>query len=132
MRRFRAVLSVCSARCDSWLSRTMGLSNTASDSTVKPARDAGRHAVTAGILLLVASVSLNVFLAGKVYFSRQLQLAKASERLLNVGTAVPPIAAKSLSGQQEMLSYQASKTPTVLYVITPTCPWCARNMDNFK
>jgi len=37
-----------------------------------------------------------------------------------------------LGGQQEVISYQSGGQPTVLYVVTPTCVWCARNMDNFK
>jgi hypothetical protein len=87
--------------------------------------------VVASILLLVASLALNVVLARKVQSFRQDQAIRASERLLKVGATVPPILAKRLGGQLEMISYQGAQ-PTVLYVFTPPCPWCARNLDNFK
>lgn len=52
--------------------------------------------------------------------------------MLKVGTAVPPIPAKRFSGQAEVISYQGTSLPTVLYIFTPPCSWCARNMDNLK
>jgi hypothetical protein len=49
-----------------------------------------------------------------------------------VGTTVVPITAKRVGGQDELISYQGVNLPTVLYVFTPPCVWCARNADNFK
>ena len=87
----------------------------------------------AAILLLVASVTLNVVLAGRVWSFTHLQSIKGAERLLKVGTTVPPIAAKRLDGQRpEVISYQGAGQATVLYIFTPPCVWCARNVDNFK
>jgi len=40
--------------------------------------------------------------------------------------------ARLLGGQQELISYQRTTEPTVLYVFTPPCVWCARNIDSFK
>jgi len=85
-----------------------------------------------GMLLLLASVSLNVVLARKVQSFRHFQAAKRSEGLLTVGATVPAIVAKRLDGHQEAISYQDTKEPTVLYIFTPPCSWCARNMDNLK
>ncbi len=93
---------------------------------------ARRYAVMTGILLLLASVSLNVVLARRVRSFTQLQSNRAAERLLKVGTAVPPIAAKRLDGQPGVISYQGAEEPTVLYIFTPPCTWCSRNMDNLK
>jgi peroxiredoxin len=58
--------------------------------------------------------------------------ARIAQHELKIGTTVPPIPAKGLDGQQEVISYQGANQPTVLYVFTPPCSWCARNMDNFK
>jgi len=63
---------------------------------------------------------------------RQLQAIKLSERLLKISSVVPPIVAKRLDGKSETISYEGSNQPTVLYIFTPPCVWCARNMDNFK
>jgi len=59
---------------------------------------------------------------------------KVIERsLLPVGSQVEPIKATRLGGHQEVISYQnTSQQPTVLYVFTPPCSWCARNLDNVK
>jgi hypothetical protein len=92
----------------------------------------GHYVVTAGISLLVASVTLNVVLAHKVRSLQQLQSIRAAERLLKVGTAVPPIVGKGLDGQRRVISYQDTEQPTVLHIFTPPCSWCARNMDNLK
>lgn len=88
--------------------------------------------VTAGIVLLLASVSLNVVLARKVWSFTHFQSIKAVERMLRVGTTVPPIAAKRLDGQPEVISYHGTEQSTVLYIFTPPCSWCARNVDNLK
>jgi peroxiredoxin len=92
----------------------------------------GSYVVTAGILLLLASVSLNMVLAHRLWSFTHLQSIGASERLLKVGTTVPSITAKGVDGRQQVISYQGTPQPTVLYVFTPPCSWCARNMDNFK
>jgi peroxiredoxin len=82
-------------------------------------------------------MSLNVFLAHRIHNLAHVQsaliAAKIAERLLKPGTVVQPIAAKRLDGQRpEVISYQSASQPTVLYIFTPPCVWCARNMDNFK
>jgi peroxiredoxin len=88
--------------------------------------------VTVGVLLLIASVTLNVLLAYRLHSFTQDQSVKLSARLLTVGTTVPPIIGKQVDGRQARISYQATNQSTVLYVFTPPCLWCARNMDNFK
>jgi hypothetical protein len=37
-----------------------------------------------------------------------------------------------LDGQPEVISYHETNQATVLYVFTPTCIWCARNLNNLK
>jgi len=83
-------------------------------------------------ILAVASVSLNVSLAHKLKGLSDTQRVRMSERLLKIGATAPTIAAKSLDGRRDEISYRGDTKPTVLYVFTPACSWCARNMDNFK
>ncbi len=92
----------------------------------------GRSVVTTGILLLLASVSLNVVLAHKVHSLTRVESTRRKERMLKVGTSVPSIVGKRLGGQSEVISYDGAKQPTVLYIFTPPCSWCARNIDNLK
>jgi peroxiredoxin len=93
---------------------------------------ASPRAVTAITTVLVVSVAVNVLLAAKVRSLTHTQTARLAERLLNIGATVPPITARRLDGQQETISYRDNAQSTVLYVFTPPCAWCARNMDNLK
>jgi peroxiredoxin len=106
------------------------------EETLHSAAASPRHAPTKAISVtigaLALSVTLNVFLAQRVQRINQAQSARIAERLLNVGTFVPQITAKRLSGQREVISYPGVRQMTVLYVFTPPCTWCARNMDNLK
>jgi hypothetical protein len=81
---------------------------------------------------LALSITLNVLLAHKVRKLTHEQAARITDQLLKVGATVPPIQAKRLEGSEDVISYQSTNRPTVLYIFTPPCTWCARNMDNFK
>ncbi len=91
-----------------------------------------RRALMAVTVGLAMSVVLNVVLAHRVRSLTHVHSARMADRVLKVGTTVPPIALKRLYGQQEVISYESSKQVTVLYVFTPPCAWCARNMNNLK
>ena len=91
-----------------------------------------RTALAAVAVALAVSVTLNVLLAHRVRSLTYARSASIAEYELKIGTTVPPIAVKRLGGQQEFISYQGVEQSTVLYVFTPPCSWCARNMDNFK
>ncbi len=103
-----------------------------SSRTLQASQFAASRMFTGVAVALVASVVLNVLLAHKVRSLIFERSATIAEHQLQVGTAVPPITAKRLGGRQELISYQATNQPTVLYVFTPTCSWCSRNMDNLK
>ena len=86
----------------------------------------------AGLVLLGASVTLNVVLAHKVRSLLRPRSLEGSARLLEIGESVPPITARKVDGEIETISYSKSDRPTVLYVFTPACSWCARNLENIK
>lgn len=83
-------------------------------------------------VMLVASVVLNIMLALKVRELTGAQNAARSERELKIGAEVPPIMAKRLDGVSGAITYADSNRPTVLYIFTPQCGWCTRNLDNLK
>ncbi len=103
-----------------------------STGAVETPRRSSRAVLLAIFVALLVSVTLNVLLAHRVRSLTYARSASMAEYQLKVGTAVPPVAVKRLGGQQEVISYQGVKQSTVLYVFTPPCSWCARNMDNFK
>jgi hypothetical protein len=104
----------------------------ASASQLETPKRPSRTVLAAVAVALAVSVTLNVLLAHRVRSLTYARSASMSAYQLKVGTAVPPIAVKRLGGQQEVISYQGVNQSTVLYVFTPPCSWCARNMDNFK
>jgi peroxiredoxin len=87
---------------------------------------------TAITAALVVSIALNVLLAHRLKGLTNVQAARISEYQLKRGVTVPPITAKRLDGQQEVISHQGGTQPTVLYIFTPPCHSCARNLDNIK
>ena len=82
------------------------------------------------LLLLVASLSLNVYLGWKI---RQGTTSIAQNTvILSPGTKVDPVTAVTFDGIQHTISYESTNKPTVLYVLSPTCVWCDQNNANFK
>lgn len=79
------------------------------------------------LLLLIASLSLNVYLGWKVKSGNG---AANLPLMVAPGTRVEPIRASSLDGKSQVISYQDTDKPTVLYVLSPKCAWCDRNRDN--
>jgi peroxiredoxin len=83
------------------------------------------------IIVLSASVALNVALAYRLrQLNRLFGITKVD--VLQSGTVVPPFSATDIDGHMHTITYSDVSTPTVLYVLTPTCSWCARNMDDFR
>jgi peroxiredoxin len=82
-------------------------------------------------VILAASVTLNVLLAYRLsQFNRRFDAVRVEP--LKSGTTVPPPRVQDLQGESRALNYAEVSAPTVLYILTPSCSWCARNMDNFK
>ncbi len=82
-------------------------------------------------LLVTASLGLNAVVAHRL---RRLEatVGPARQPPLEVGASVPPIVAKGLDGRSDTIAYAGSTRLTVLYVFTPQCVWCARNLANLK
>jgi peroxiredoxin len=86
-------------------------------------------------VFLICSVVLNVLLARKVQdlseLSRLLQL-KINSPVLVRGSIAPEFSAKGIDDKKAFLNYAESELPTVIYLFSPDCHWCARNLENIQ
>lgn len=81
------------------------------------------------LTLLTLSLSLNVYLSFRVVSGGQS--APARPPVLSVGMRVPPLEGIDLDGRSAKLSFESAER-TIVYVFTPECSWCARNLQNIK
>jgi peroxiredoxin len=81
--------------------------------------------------LLICSVVLNLLLALQGRTLRKDLAARATKEL-NLGTVVPTLNVLNMEGRPVSLTYADTRVPTVVYVFSPDCHWCARNADNVK
>jgi peroxiredoxin len=113
------------------------LNSNAEQFALSPGR-AGRHSLSVVILafLLMCSALLNVVLAKKVKNLNQAILHIKTElsaaRGLNQGGKAPPIQGKDIDGQPITIAQFSNSSSTVIYIFSPTCMWCSRNLDNIK
>ncbi len=84
-------------------------------------------------LTIVFSVGLAISVCVVVLQRAKIQtLQNALEEMrvrgdLREGTQVPPIKAQTLGGITETLRFGSGAKPTLLYVFSPDCGWCAIN-----
>lgn len=78
------------------------------------------------LLLLVASLSLNVYLGWRVKRGDVPQ----NTANLSPGMKVDPFTAVDLDGKPLTIAFNDTNKPTVFYVMTPSCIWCRRNQSN--
>jgi peroxiredoxin len=83
-------------------------------------------------VLLVFSLGINLLLARRVSSLKNMVTVIKAESSLVEGDKVPPLAAKDPQGQNAVFDYSRSKLPTVVFVITPTCGWCTKNIMNMR
>jgi len=90
------------------------------------------------LVLLTISLSGNVLLGYGVFrlSTRVGPVGAAAARqeapIPEVGTALPALDVRNLQGEKVSLSFASDQRPTVIYVFTPECTWCARNLNNLK
>lgn len=84
------------------------------------------------LILLVASLSLNVYLGVKVKEFEGQPLNAPSSSQLPIGIPIPPLSLTNMQGEKETVTFAGSEKPTVIYVFKPLCSWCDRNLANIK
>jgi peroxiredoxin len=82
--------------------------------------------------LLVCSLAINLVLARRVASLKRTIGVIKSESRLSVGDTVPAIEAKDPHGRTAVLDYGQTQLPTVVFIITPTCGWCTKNVMNMR
>ncbi len=82
--------------------------------------------------LLIVSAAINVFQNRKITQLRSAIAILKSEGQLALGSTVPSIDARDENKNSARLSYVEGGPPTVLYVFSPQCGWCTRNLDSIK
>jgi peroxiredoxin len=82
-------------------------------------------------VFLALSAAMNFLLARDVANLKEVIETLRAEGQLQVGTVVPVIRGRSV-GTAGPLDYGDVNIPTVLYVFTPQCSWCKKNLDNLR
>ena len=82
------------------------------------------------LLLLLTSLSLNVYLGWRVRQATPPSSVQQSTFKLSPGMKVEPFTAIGANGEPVTISYGDSDKPTVFYVLSPSCIWCERNQAN--
>lgn len=77
------------------------------------------------VLLLALSVGGNIYQA-----RRTVDAGGRAFVPLASGDKVPPLVATSMFGKQVRFDYTSANT--VVYVFSPACVWCERNLDNIN
>jgi hypothetical protein len=80
------------------------------------------------MVLLVASLGLNVCLA--LNLKRSAHESSLQSPVLRVGNRMPMLWVIAPGGNREKLDWSERGRPTLLYMFTPTCIWCERNLQN--
>jgi peroxiredoxin len=85
---------------------------------------------------LLCSSALNLVLAAKIknlnYAIFYLKAELSASRGLNPGENAPPIQARNIDGQPATITHIESGIPSIIYIFTPTCEWCSRNLENIR
>jgi len=82
--------------------------------------------------LLVCSLAINLLLARRVAsLKRTIGVLKAESQLA-LDDKLPAIVAKDPQGRTAVLDYSETQLPTVVFIITPTCGWCTKNVMNMR
>ena len=84
------------------------------------------------LALLGLSLFLNVFLAAKL--SRKRVIIFSGGSTLKTGTTLPALRAERVGGVSTTIEWSDTQNAnaTILYVFSPTCVWCSRNLANIQ
>ncbi|MFZ0321020.1 MAG: redoxin domain-containing protein [Candidatus Sulfotelmatobacter sp.] len=86
--------------------------------------------VSIALCLLTISVTLNVLAAHRISALRKTIARIEAQHTLQPGATVPEIVGLDSNGSTAALHYGEVNVPTVLYVFTPQCGWCKKNLPN--
>lgn len=82
--------------------------------------------------LLIFSLAVNLLLVRRVASLKKHINAIRAESRLAPGDTLSPIVAKDIQGQTARLDYGETQLSTVVFIITPDCGWCKKNVMNMR
>jgi peroxiredoxin len=83
-------------------------------------------------LALALSLGLNLWLAERVWTLQGTFEAMAERPVLSVGSRVPDLDLLTVEGKRVAVRYSESPELTLVYVVSPTCKWCASNRESIR
>jgi peroxiredoxin len=81
--------------------------------------------------VLGVSIAINALQANRIATFLQNEQG-AAHGSLAAGQAVPALDVKDLDGNRTVILYESAGKPTLIYVFSPTCPWCLKNEKSIK
>jgi Thioredoxin-like len=84
------------------------------------------------VSLLALSGCVNMLLASKVSTLRAENSSLEEGKSLGVGAVVDQIQVSDFNNTAINITFSNQSLPTVLYLFSPQCIWCARNLNNIK
>lgn len=87
-----------------------------------------------GIVGIALVASQAVLIRQNMNLKTELEgAASRATRLMEAppGTKLPALEGNSIGGELVKLPYNTDQRKTLVYVFTPTCPWCERNKPNW-
>jgi hypothetical protein len=91
-----------------------------------------RRVVWAMTVILGLSLAINLFLALQVNRLSKSTRSEPNSSPIQAGAVISPAKVQDLNGQPVLISYDKIQQPVVLYVFTPQCIWCSRNLANLQ
>lgn len=85
-------------------------------------------AIDAGLIVAAGTVA-----ASTLFLALQIKHASPpapAPTQLTAGSVMPALVGRGLNGVGASVTYGSDRRPTVLYVFSPGCAWCRRNMAN--
>jgi hypothetical protein len=95
-------------------------------------RSVARHFAAAVLAVLMASACVNGLLIWRVAVLRARLAYLTEDRILATNAKVLPIVGNDLDGKPYTVNYARSAGPTILYVFSPSCGWCRRNLRDVR
>lgn len=81
------------------------------------------------LAILAGSLALNVHLGWAV---RSLSQGRVAPSAVTVGARVPTLTLEDLDRRRVTIDWRSGGRPTLVYVFSPSCHWCTRNLPNIK
>jgi hypothetical protein len=84
------------------------------------------------MVLLMASLSLNVFLGVKAQRLGNRLNQQGTPEKIQAGAVVTQLRVLNAADQPETINFAEAGKPTVVYIFSPSCVWCERNIESLK